>query len=95
VDQLGERNPVRQARGQSNGVRADQPSGAGAVLAPLDEDLAEASVVALVGGEIEPFHADGHGRGVSAAPPRHVPLSARSHNHHFPPKLYMNYWIYE
>jgi hypothetical protein len=83
-DQLGERNPVRQARGQRDGVRAHQAGGAAAVLAPVDEDFAQAAVVALVGGEKEPFRADGHDRGVSAAPLRHAPLNARSHDHHFP-----------
>jgi hypothetical protein len=75
---------MRQAGGQRDGVRAHQARGAAAVLAPVDEDLAQVSVVALVGGEIEPFRADGHDRGVSAAPLRHVPLNTRSHDHHFP-----------
>jgi [ribosomal protein S5]-alanine N-acetyltransferase len=47
----------------------------------VDEDLAERSVVALVGGEVEAFGADGHGRGVSAATPRHMPLNTECHRH--------------
>jgi hypothetical protein len=77
ADQLSKRDPVREADGERDGVRAHQARGGGAVLAPVDEDLAEASVVALVGGEVEPFSTDGNGRGVSAAPPWHLPLHAR------------------
>jgi hypothetical protein len=76
-DQLGKRDPVREADGERDGVRAHQARGGGAVLAPVNEDLAKASVVALVGGEAETFSADGHGRGESAAPPGHLPLHTR------------------
>ncbi len=80
-DQLGERNPVPQADRQRDGVRAHQARTAGAVLAPVDEDLTQASVVALVGGEVEPFSVNGHGRGVPAAMPGHRSLNPRRHNH--------------
>jgi hypothetical protein len=79
ADEIGERHLVLQAQGQGDGVGADQAGGAGAMLAPVDEDLAEAPVVALVGGEAEPFDADGDGGGVSAATPGHMPTNA---NHH-------------
>ncbi len=74
-----------QAQGQGDGVGADQASCAGAVLAPVDEDLAEAPVVALVGGEAEPFGANGHGGGVSTATPGHTPTNASHHG--LPPEL--------
>jgi hypothetical protein len=76
-DQLRERHPVPQADRECDGVGAHQARAAGAVLAPVEEDLAQASVVPLVGGEVEPFRADGHGRGVSAATPWQ---NTRSHN---------------
>ena len=81
TDEVGERHLVLQAQGQGDGVGADQAGGAGAVLAPVDEDLAEAPVVALVGGEAEPFDANHDGGGVSAATPGHMPTNA---NHHGP-----------
>jgi len=80
ADEVGERHLVLQAQGQGDGVGADQASGAGAVLAPVDEDLTEAPVVALVGGEAEPFGADGDGGGVSAATPGHMRTNANHHD---------------
>ena len=79
ADEIGERHLVLQAQGQGDSVGVDQAGGAGAVLAPVDEDLTEAPVVALVGGEAEPFGADHDGGGVSAATPGHMPTNA---NHH-------------
>jgi hypothetical protein len=70
---------VPQADRQRYGKRGQQARAAGAVLSPVDEDLAQAPVVTLVGGEVEPFRADGHGRGVPAATSRHLPLSTRHH----------------
>src|SRR5579859_1766428 len=79
-DQLGKGNTVPQADRERDGVGAGQARAAGAVLAPVEEDLAQASVVVLVGGEVEPFRADGHGRGVSAAAPRHGSPDTKSHH---------------
>jgi [ribosomal protein S5]-alanine N-acetyltransferase len=47
----------------------------------VDEDLAQAAVFALIGGQAEPFRPDGHGGGVSAATPRHVPMNTPRHRH--------------
>ena len=81
ADEIGERHLVLQAQRQGDGVGADQAGRTGAVLAPVNEDLTEAPVVALVGGEAEPFGADHDGGGVSAATPGHMPTNA---NHHGP-----------
>ena len=80
ANEIGERHLVLQAQAQGDGVAADQSGGTGAVLAPVDEDLAEVTVVALVGGEAESFGADCEGGGVSAATPGHVPPNARHNN---------------
>jgi hypothetical protein len=79
ADEVGERHLVLQAQGHGDRVGADQAGGARTVLAPVDEDLAEAAVVTLVGGEVEPFGANGDGGGVSTATPGHAPTNA---NHH-------------
>jgi len=68
-DQLAQRHVMLQADRQGDGVGVHQAGRAGAVLAPVDEDLAEAPVVPLVGGEAEEFGADGDAGGVSAATP--------------------------
>jgi hypothetical protein len=59
----------------------------------VDEDLAEASVVPLVGGEAEPFGGDGDGGGVPDATPGHMPTNA--HHHDLPPNWYVKYLIME
>jgi len=70
ANEVGERHLVLEAQGQGDGVSAHQAGGAGAVLAPVDEDLAEASVVAPVGGEAEPFGADHDGEEIRCATDR-------------------------
>jgi hypothetical protein len=80
ADQLGERHAMPQAHGQRDGVGIGQARAAGTVLAPVDEHLTETAVVTLVGDEMEAFRADGHGRGVADATPRHLPLNTRHHN---------------
>ncbi len=79
ADKVGEWHLVLQPQGQGNGIGADQAGRAGAMLAPVDEDLAEAAVGALVGGEAEPFGANADSGGVSNATPGHLPTNA---NHH-------------
>src|SRR6266581_3838350 len=82
ADQLGQRHVMLQAERQGDGVGADQAGRAGAVLAPVDEDLAEAPVVPLVGGEQEGFGADGDGGGVSDAAPGQVRVLVPSNTYH-------------
>ena len=67
ADEVGQRNLMLQAQGQGDGVRLRQAGTAAAVLAPVDEHLAEAPVVALVGGDPESLGVDGDRGGVSAA----------------------------
>jgi hypothetical protein len=57
---------MQQAHGQRGGVHAHQARTAGAVLAPVDEDLAKAAVVTLVGGDREALDVDSDGGGVPA-----------------------------
>jgi hypothetical protein len=52
------------------------------VLAPVDEDLAEAPVVPLVGGEAEGFGANSDGGGVSAAAPGQVRVLVPANAYH-------------
>jgi hypothetical protein len=59
---------VPQAGRQGRGVGVEQACAGAAVLAPADEDLAEASVLTLVGGQAQPFGADGYGDGMPGAP---------------------------
>ncbi len=66
ADEIGQRHPLLQAHGQSGGIHAHQPRSAAAVLAPVDEHLAEAAVVALVSGNNEPLRVDRDGGGVAA-----------------------------
>jgi hypothetical protein len=49
-DEVSQRHLMLEADGQRDGVNVHQARTAGAVLAPVDENLAEAPVVALVGG---------------------------------------------
>src|ERR1017187_8753768 len=65
------------ANRQGDGVEVHQAGGRLALLAPLDEHLAEGAVLAAVGGQVEPFSADGPGGGTARAPPGHVPLDRR------------------
>jgi hypothetical protein len=67
ADEVGQRNLMLQAQGQGDGVHVHQAGAAAAVLAPVDEHLAEAPVVTLVGGDPEPLGVDGDRGGVSAA----------------------------
>jgi hypothetical protein len=67
---------------QGNGVGVHQAGRAGAVLTPVDEDLTEAPVVLLVGGEAEAFGADGDRGGVSAAPPGQVRVLVPPNTYH-------------
>jgi hypothetical protein len=67
-DQVGQRHPVLQAGRERDRVGGHQARTARAVLAPADEHLAQAPVIALVGRDREPLQADGHGRGLPAAP---------------------------
>jgi len=50
-DQVGQRHPVLQARRERDRVGGHQARTARPVLAPVDEDLAQAPVIALVGRE--------------------------------------------
>src|SRR5262245_26646076 len=74
ADQFGQRDAVLERDGPGDGVDVHQPSAAGAVLAPLDEDFPEAAVGAGVGGDVEPLAAEGDSGGVTVAPTGHVPL---------------------
>jgi hypothetical protein len=67
-DQVGQRHPVLQAGRERDRVGSHQACTARTVLAPVDEHLAQAPVIALVGRDREPLQADGHGHGVPAAP---------------------------
>jgi hypothetical protein len=87
TDEVGQRHLMPQAHRQGGGVHGRQPRAAGAVLAPLDENLAQASVVPLVGGETETFRADDHRGGVSMATSRQRPTDV--HHHSFLPKQSM------
>jgi AcrR family transcriptional regulator len=67
ADEVGKGNLMLQAQGEGDGVHVHQASAAAAVLAPVDEHLAETSVVTLVGSDPEPLGVDGDRGGVSAA----------------------------
>jgi hypothetical protein len=67
ADEVGERNLMLQAQGQGEGVGVRQAGTAAAVRAPLDEHLAQAPVVTLIGGDPESLGVDGDGDGASAA----------------------------
>ncbi len=79
ADEVSQRHLMLEARGEGDGVHVHQAGTAGAVLAPVDEDLPEASIGTLISGEIELLRADGHGGGVSAATPWHLPTNAYHH----------------
>src|ERR1700744_4531629 len=89
ADEVSQWHPLPQAYRQGDGVAAEQPRGARARLAPVDEDLAEAPVLMAVRGEMEPLVCDLHADGVSAASPGQLPAGLRHHG--LPPNLHLNY----